>query len=123
MLDHTSFAFSFTAFNYSFFFLLLSFFLLVVTTTSSAFAFISVILEVIVPMVVKFLITWSKVMSQRTLIFIFFYCCTVHSGICSVYSPTNALFLFLKHIKIYIKIRINIAPTCFGLRSSSGSLH
>ena len=32
-------------------------------------------------------------------------------------------FYFKKHIKIYIKIRINIAPTCFGLRTSSGSLH
>ena len=31
-------------------------------------------------------------------------------------------FKFKKHIKIYIKIHINIAPTCFGLRSSSGSL-
>ena len=32
-------------------------------------------------------------------------------------------FILKKHIKIYIKIHINIAPTCFGLRSSSGSLH
>ena len=27
------------------------------------------------------------------------------------------------HIKIYIKMHINIAPTCFSLRPSSGSLH
>ena len=27
------------------------------------------------------------------------------------------------HIKVYIKIHINMAPTCFGLRPSSGSLH
>ena len=32
-------------------------------------------------------------------------------------------FYFKEHIKIYIKIHINIAPTCFGLRPSSGSLH
>ena len=39
-------------------------------------------------------------------------------------SLTNkCTFLFKKHIKIYIKIHINIAPTCFGLRPSSGSLH
>jgi len=31
-------------------------------------------------------------------------------------------FKFKKHIKIYIKIHINIAPTYFGLRPSSGSL-
>ena len=39
--------------------------------------------------------------------------------ICRVHSPTNALFYFKKHIKIYIKIHINIAPTCFGLQPSS----
>ena len=42
--------------------------------------------------------------------------------ICTVHSPTNALSLIYKNIKIYIKIHINIAPTCFGLRPSSGSL-
>ena len=52
-----------------------------------------------------------------------FYCCTVHFDISTVHSPTNALFYFEKQIKIYIKIHINIAPTCFGLRPSSGSLH
>jgi len=50
----------------------------------------------------------------------FFYFCTVHSNICSVHSPINALFYFKKHIKIYIKIHINIASICFGLRQSSG---
>ena len=44
-----------------------------------------------------------------------FYCCTVHFDICTVHSPTNALFYFKEHIKLYIKIHINIAPTCFGL--------
>ena len=29
----------------------------------------------------------------------------------------------LENIKIYIKTCIKIAPTCFGLRPSSGSLH
>ena len=39
-------------------------------------------------------------------------------------SLTNkCTFYFKKHIKIYIKIHINIAPTCFSLRMSSGSLH
>ena len=32
-------------------------------------------------------------------------------------------FYFKKYIKIYTKIHINIAPTCFGLLPSSGSLH
>ena len=39
-----------------------------------------------------------------------------------VHSPTNALLLNLGKFKIYIKIHIYIAPTCFGLRPSSGSL-
>jgi len=48
----------------------------------------------------------------------------VHFDICRVHPPTNALFyLKKKHIKIYIKIHINIASTRFGLRPSSGSLH
>ena len=29
----------------------------------------------------------------------------------------------LENVKIYIKTNIQIAPTCFGLRPSSGSLH
>jgi len=45
------------------------------------------------------------------------------SAKCRDHSPTNALFYLKKHVKIYIKIHINIASTCFGLRSSSGSLH
>jgi len=55
----------------------------------------------------------------------YFYCCTVHSDIlvCTVHSPTNELSYFIKLIKIYIKIHINIVSTCFGLRPSSGSLH
>ena len=32
-------------------------------------------------------------------------------------------YQFKEHIKIYIKIHINIPPTCFGVRPSSGSLH
>ena len=32
-------------------------------------------------------------------------------------------YLFKEHIKVYILIHTNIAPTCFGLRPSSGSLH
>jgi hypothetical protein len=38
------------------------------------------------------------------------------------HSPTDALLLILKNSKIYIKTYIKIAPTCFGLRPSSGSL-
>ena len=55
---------------------------------------------------------------------IIFFCCIVHSDICRFHSPTNALlYLKKKHIKICIKIHINITPTYFGLRPSSGSLH
>jgi len=32
-----------------------------------------------------------------------------------VHTPTNALFIKLVKILIYIKIHNNIAPTCFGL--------
>ena len=36
----------------------------------------------------------------------------------------KCIYINLKtHIKIYVKIHINIASTCFGLRPSSGSLH
>jgi hypothetical protein len=38
------------------------------------------------------------------------------------YSSTDALLLILGNSKIYIKTYIKIAPTCFGLRPSSGSL-
>jgi hypothetical protein len=34
------------------------------------------------------------------------------------YLPTDALYIILRSIKIHIKI----APTCFGLRPTSGSL-
>ena len=40
-----------------------------------------------------------------------------------VHPPTNALLLNLEKFKIYIKININIAPTCFGLRLTSGNLY
>jgi len=32
-------------------------------------------------------------------------------------SPTDALYIYYIKIKIYIKIHIKIAPTCFGLRT------
>jgi len=35
----------------------------------------------------------------------------------------NALLLNSEKFKIYIKIHINIAATCFGLRPSSGNLY
>ena len=40
-----------------------------------------------------------------------------------VRSQTNSILLNLEKFKIYIKIHINIAPTCFGLPPSSGSLY
>jgi hypothetical protein len=39
------------------------------------------------------------------------------------HSPTDALLLILGNNKICIKTYIEIPPTCFGLRPSSGSLH
>jgi len=33
------------------------------------------------------------------------------------------LFILKNTLKIYSKIHTNIAPTCFGLRPSTGSLH
>ena len=45
--------------------------------------------------------------------------CTIYI----VHSPTYALLLNLEMFKIYVKRHINIAPTCFGLRPSSGSLY
>ena len=44
-------------------------------------------------------------------------------GRCRVHSQTTALSYFKRPIKIYIKMHLNIAPTFFGLRPSSGSLH
>ena len=52
-----------------------------------------------------------------------FYCYTVHFDICKFTHQQINFFYLKKHVKIYIKIQINIAPTCFGLRPSSGSLH
>ena len=40
-----------------------------------------------------------------------------------VHSPTNPLFIKHRKLQIYIKIHIIIAPACFGLRPSSGSLY
>ena len=56
---------------------------------------------------------------------VFFYRCTVHLDIIKIfYLPTDALYISaLENIKIYIKTYIKIAPTCFGLRPSSGSLY
>ena len=39
------------------------------------------------------------------------------------YLLTDAAYISLKNINIYIKTYIKIVPTCFGLRPSSGSLH
>jgi hypothetical protein len=39
------------------------------------------------------------------------------------HSPTNALFIKLGRFKLYTIIHMNFAPTCFGLRRSSGSLY
>jgi hypothetical protein len=44
-------------------------------------------------------------------------------NLCIVHSPTNLLFIKLGNVSIYIKMYIIIAPTCFGLRPSSGSLY
>ena len=52
-----------------------------------------------------------------------FYCCTVHLDIINVlHLPTDALYISLINNKISFKTYIKIAPTCFGLRPSSGSL-
>ena len=56
--------------------------------------------------------------------FIFnFYRCTVHYGVYIVHSPTIAPFIKLGEVELYTRIHIIIAPTCFGLRPSSGSLY
>jgi len=50
--------------------------------------------------------------------------CTVHLDIIKVfYLPTDAFISVLENIKIHVKIFIKNAPTCFGLRPSTGSLH
>jgi len=40
-----------------------------------------------------------------------------------VHSSNYALLINFEKFKIYIKRHINIVPTCFGLRPSSGSLY
>ena len=41
-----------------------------------------------------------------------FYRCTVYSGICSLHNKCT--YINLKtHIKMYNKINLNIAPTCY----------
>jgi len=53
-----------------------------------------------------------------------FYCCTVHYRIYILFTHQQMNFLLdVEKFKIFIKIHINIAPTCFGLRPSSGSLY
>jgi hypothetical protein len=56
--------------------------------------------------------------------------CTVRTktqgmNIYTVHSPKKKIhyLLNLEKFKIYIKIYITVSPTCFGLRSSSGSLY
>ena len=45
------------------------------------------------------------------------------SSLYIVHSPTNALFIKLWKVYIYMKIHITFAPTYFGLRPSSGGLY
>jgi len=50
---------------------------------------------------------------------------SLHRAFWYMYSSLTNKCTFInlkKHIKLYIKIHINIAPTCFGLRPSAGSL-
>ena len=47
----------------------------------------------------------------------------IFRDLCIVHSPTNAIILNLKKFKIHIKCHINIPPTCYGLRPSSGSVY
>jgi hypothetical protein len=57
--------------------------------------------------------------------------CSLFTVHCSLFTVHCSLFthqqmpclLNLEQFKIYIKIYTNIAPTCFGLRRSSGSLY
>ena len=50
-------------------------------------------------------------------------CMETNGGLYIVHSPTNALFIKLGKVQIYVKIHIIIAPTYFGLRPSSGNLY
>jgi hypothetical protein len=52
-----------------------------------------------------------------------FYHCTVHLDIIKVFCLPTIIISVSENIKIYIKTYIKIAPTCFGLWPSSGSLH
>jgi len=47
----------------------------------------------------------------------------VHSEIYIFRSPTNALFIKLGKIKIYIKIHKHVAATRYGIWPSSGSFY
>jgi hypothetical protein len=62
---------------------------------------------------------------NKKLSFMIFYHCTVRFDIIEVPLFTNRcnFISVLENIKIYIKSYIKIAPTRFGLRPSSGSLH
>ena len=54
---------------------------------------------------------------------VFFNRCTVHFDTYNVQTPKNALFIKLdKDLKFTLK-SLRLAPTYFGLRPSSGSLH
>ena len=62
----------------------------------------------------------TLIQSNKTLLL------SLHGALLNLYifhSPTNALFIKLGKVQIYMKIHIIIALTCFGLRSSSGSLY
>jgi hypothetical protein len=65
-------------------------------------------------------------MSIIFLSFLFYFCivalCTLISSESVIYQQRHFISV-LENIKIYIKTYIKISPTCFGLRSSSGSLH
>jgi hypothetical protein len=75
------------------------------------------------------IVTWARIVAyssseiELTKCALFFCCCTVHSDVYTVHSPTNALLLNLEKFKIYIKIHINVAPTCLSPRPSSGRLY
>ena len=53
----------------------------------------------------------------------FFNRCTVHFDIYKVHTPTNALFIKLDKVLKFTLKSLWPAPTCFGLRPSSGGLH
>jgi len=40
-----------------------------------------------------------------------------------VHTPTNALYIKLDKVLNFTLKSLRLAPTCFGLRLSSGSLH